>query len=119
MLHCVAVPFAVPGALYVGSNWCRVRSISSVRSAAHMQPFRSYPVRQFIHYSEFMPVQGYMDAARAFQEEAGMPVSPPMEAEDARMHVRNAVEEGEIEEAIERVNDLNPDVSLLSSCVRD
>lgn len=88
-----------------------VRSISLAR----MPPFRSYPVRHCRHFSECMPMQGYMDAARAFQEEAGMPVSQPMEVEDARMHVRNAVEEGEIEEAIERVNDLNPEVSVLYS----
>jgi glucose-induced degradation protein 8 len=68
-------------------------------------------------------MQGYMDAARAFLEETGMESGPSSETAEARMHVRNAVEHGSIIAAIERVNDLNPEVCLrlgprISSCAQ-
>lgn len=55
-------------------------------------------------------VQGYIDAARAFQQEARIDAGPSDETADVRMFVRSAVEEGKVDEAIERVNDLNPEV---------
>jgi hypothetical protein len=33
-----------------------------------------------------------------------------VEGSEERMHIRNAVEKGAVDEAIERVNDLNPEV---------
>ena len=55
-------------------------------------------------------VQGYIDAARAFQKEAGIEAGFSDEVADVRMHVRNALEQGHVDEAIEQVNDLNPEV---------
>ena len=67
---------------------------------------------------QHMFAQGHLDAAKAFQEEAGMQEAATSaqladETAEARMHVRNAVEEGNIDEAIARVNDLNPEVCCL------
>lgn len=54
--------------------------------------------------------QGYIDAARAFQQESGVPAGPSDETADVRMRVRQAVEQGNVDVAIEEVNDLNPEV---------
>lgn len=59
-----------------------------------------------------------MDAAKVFQEEAGMDALPPAEMEEARMHARNSVEQGAVEAAIECVNDLNPEVCHSTCCRR-
>lgn len=55
-------------------------------------------------------MQGYYDAASAFQTESGTAPGMSLETCTERMHIRNAVEAGNIEDAVERVNDLNPEV---------
>ena len=60
--------------------------------------------------------QGFIDAARAFQKEAGIEAGPSDEAADVRMHVRNALEQGQVDQAIEQVNDFNPEVCKLDAC---
>jgi hypothetical protein len=50
-----------------------------------------------------------MDAAKAFEEESGTSCGPVDATSMERMAIRSAVECGNLMEAIERVNDLNPE----------
>lgn len=56
-------------------------------------------------------VQGYLDAAKAFAEESGTRLEG-LDTSEERMHIRTALENGNIEDAISRVNDLNPEVRI-------
>lgn len=67
-------------------------------------------------HRDLIAVQGYYDAASTFQAESGTAPSTNLDTCTDRMHIRNAVEAGKIEDAIERVNDLNPEVSALHAC---
>ena len=51
-----------------------------------------------------------MDAARAFQREAGAAPGVDLDAITDRMEVRRAVQRGDVQAAIERVNDLDPEI---------
>ena len=55
-------------------------------------------------------VQGYVEAAQTFEKESGTPPGVLLAAITDRMEIRKAVQSGNVEEAIERVNDLNPEV---------
>lgn len=55
-------------------------------------------------------LQGYVEAARLFEKESGTPPCVELSAITDRMEIRKAVQSGNIDEAIERVNDLNPEV---------
>ena len=54
-------------------------------------------------------MQGYLDAAKVFAEESGTSLEG-LDTSEERMHIRTALENGNIEDAISRVNDLNPEV---------
>lgn len=56
-------------------------------------------------------IEGYRSAAEEFSQEAN--ITPPVDFEsiEIRMDIREALQRGDIEDAIIRVNDLNPDVS--------
>jgi hypothetical protein len=51
-----------------------------------------------------------VDAARQFECESGTPAGVELGSITDRMEIRNAVQRGQVEEAIDRVNDLNPEV---------
>jgi hypothetical protein len=55
-------------------------------------------------------MQGYVDAARMFQQESGTAPAVNLEQITDRMQIRQAVQAGRVEEAIDKVNDLNPEV---------
>ena len=55
-------------------------------------------------------LQGYVDAAKSFQQESGTPPGVDLDAITDRMHIRKAVQGGDIEEAVDLVNDFNPEV---------
>lgn len=55
-------------------------------------------------------LQGYVDAARAFERESGTAAGVDLSAISDRMEIRMAVQNGDVETAIERVNDLNPEI---------
>ncbi len=55
-------------------------------------------------------LQGYVDAAKLFQQESGTHPGVDLDAITDRMHIRKAVQGGDIEEAIDLVNDFNPEV---------
>lgn len=60
---------------------------------------------------DYLVIEGYKSAAEEFSQEAG--VTPPVDFESiqSRMEIREALQRGDVEEAITRVNDLNPEVS--------
>jgi hypothetical protein len=54
--------------------------------------------------------QGYVEAARMFEKESGTPPGVNLDAITDRMEVRRALQGGDVESAMERVNDLDPEV---------
>lgn len=58
----------------------------------------------------FLVTEGYLDAAKLFQEESGAELKAEEGPISERMHIRRAVQEGNIEGAIDKVNDLNSDI---------
>lgn len=48
-----------------------------------------------------------------FETESGTPPGVDLDATTDRMKIRQAVQNGEVEEAIDKVNDMNPEVSNL------
>ncbi len=60
-------------------------------------------------------VQGYVEAAQMFEGESGTAPGVDLAAITERMHIRKAVQSGDIEAAIEAANDLDPQVTHHSS----
>lgn len=60
---------------------------------------------------DYLVIEGYKLAAEEFSQEAKL--SPPVDFEsiESRMDIREALQRGDVEAAITRVNDLNPEVS--------
>ena len=59
---------------------------------------------------DYLVIEGYKVSAEEFSQEAGL--SPPVDFEsiEGRMNIREALQRGDVEDAITRVNDLNPEV---------
>eukprot|EP00271_Cylindrocystis_brebissonii_P008236 TRINITY_DN22263_c0_g1_i1.p1 TRINITY_DN22263_c0_g1~~TRINITY_DN22263_c0_g1_i1.p1 ORF type:complete len:250 (+),score=56.13 TRINITY_DN22263_c0_g1_i1:298-1047(+) len=58
----------------------------------------------------FLVTEGYVDAAQRFQAESGTPPEIDLGTITERMAVRTAVQCGNVEDAIDKVNDLNPEI---------
>ena len=56
-------------------------------------------------------LQGYVEAADTFSKEAGTHPGVDLNAITDRMEIRKAVQSGNVDFAVERVNDLSPEVS--------
>ena len=65
---------------------------------------------------DYLVIEGYKSAAEEFGQEANL--APPVDFEsiESRMVIREALQRGDVEDAITRVNDLNPEVRSCSSC---
>ena len=63
---------------------------------------------------DYLVIEGYKSAAEEFSQEANL--TPPVDFEsiESRMDIREALQRGDVEDAITRVNDLNPEVCLYS-----
>ena len=61
---------------------------------------------------DYLVIEGYKSAAEEFSQEANL--TPPVDFEsiESRMDIREALQRGDVEDAITRVNDLNPEVPL-------
>ncbi|KAG8856578.1 hypothetical protein FRB96_006338 [Tulasnella sp. 330] len=59
---------------------------------------------------DYLVVEGYKSAAEEFSRETGIPSAVELATIESRMCIREAVQRGDVEEAIERVNDLNPEI---------
>ncbi|KAG6818015.1 hypothetical protein H0H87_009170 [Tephrocybe sp. NHM501043] len=59
---------------------------------------------------DYLVIEGYKAAAEEFSQEAD--IAPPVDFEsiESRMSIREALQRGDIEDAITRVNDLNPEI---------
>jgi hypothetical protein len=61
---------------------------------------------------DYLINEGYPDAAMNFAKEASIVPSADGEAIQERVNIRNAIHTGDMQLAIERINELNPQVSL-------
>jgi len=64
---------------------------------------------------DYLVIEGYKSAAEEFSQEANLEPTVDFESIESRMVIREALQRGDVEEAINRVNDLNPEVSVHSS----
>jgi len=62
----------------------------------------------------YLVIEGYKDAAEKFSQESGLQPSVDLLYIEERMNIRNTIQSGNIDEAIEKVNDLDPEVSIIS-----
>ena len=60
---------------------------------------------------DFLLAKGYRDAAQTFSREANMPL-PADETMQERIDIRDAIHSGDVQTAIEKLNDLDPSVSF-------
>lgn len=60
----------------------------------------------------YLIIEGYESAAAKFAQEAN--ISPPVDPESIheRVEIRNAIHRGDIQAAVERINELHPEVSF-------
>ncbi|ORX93435.1 hypothetical protein K493DRAFT_284705 [Basidiobolus meristosporus CBS 931.73] len=58
----------------------------------------------------YLVIEGYKDAAEKFSQECGLSPNIDLTSIEDRMNIRNAVHSGDIGEAVERVNDLDPEI---------
>ncbi|CAK5280498.1 unnamed protein product [Mycena citricolor] len=59
---------------------------------------------------DYLVIEGYKSAAEEFSQEASL--TPPVDYDtiESRMTIRDALQRGDVEDAITRVNDLNPEI---------
>ncbi|KAJ9125095.1 hypothetical protein QFC22_000048 [Naganishia vaughanmartiniae] len=59
---------------------------------------------------DYLIIEGYCDAATEFAKEAGIDISVDYQSIEERMLIRQAVEAGRVDEAVRRVNELEPEI---------
>ena len=62
----------------------------------------------------YLVIEGYKDAAEKFHLEAQVEANVDLSTIQDRMNIRNAIQSGNVEVAIEQVNDLDPEVQRLN-----
>jgi glucose-induced degradation protein 8 len=60
----------------------------------------------------YLVIEGYKDAAEKFSNEAGIRPTLDLNAIEDRMAIRHSIQGGNVEAAMERVNDLDPEVII-------
>ena len=60
----------------------------------------------------YLITEGHVEAAKSFERESGTSASMDLSTIHNRMEVRRAVQVGDIDAAIDKVNDLNPEVRV-------
>ena len=58
----------------------------------------------------YLVIEGYKDAAEKFSRESGISPNIDLTSIEDRMNIRNAIQSGDVDGAIEKVNDLDPEV---------
>ncbi|KAJ3002190.1 hypothetical protein HKX48_002478 [Thoreauomyces humboldtii] len=58
----------------------------------------------------YLVIEGYKDAAEKFSRESGVQPGIDLPSIQDRMSIRNAIQSGDVEGAIEKVNDLDPEI---------
>jgi hypothetical protein len=64
---------------------------------------------------DYLVSEGYPSAAKRFSIEAGIQPQEDIASITERVEIRNAIHQGNIQRAIEKINDLGYQVSLLSN----
>ncbi|KAL1754673.1 CTLH/CRA C-terminal to lish motif domain-containing protein [Schizophyllum commune] len=59
---------------------------------------------------DYLVIEGYKSAAVEFSQEASLAAPVDFDSIENRMNIREALQRGDVEDAITRVNDLNPDI---------
>ncbi|KAF5843313.1 CTLH/CRA C-terminal to lish motif domain-containing protein [Dunaliella salina] len=59
---------------------------------------------------DYLVTEGHVEAARLFEQESGTTPNVELSSITDRMEVRRALQSGSVEEAIDRVNDINPEI---------
>ena len=62
---------------------------------------------------DYLVIEGYKTAAEEFSKEAEISEPVDLQNIEDRTTIREALQRGDVEEAIVRVNDLNPEVSCI------
>ena len=62
---------------------------------------------------DYLVIEGYKSAAEEFSKETGLDGPVDFNSIEDRMNIREALQRGDVGDAITRVNDLNPEVSAL------
>lgn len=60
----------------------------------------------------YLIIEGYKSAAVKFAQEANISPQVDLESIQERVEIRNAIHRGDIQAAVERINELNPEVSF-------
>ncbi|KAF7320072.1 hypothetical protein MKEN_00791500 [Mycena kentingensis (nom. inval.)] len=68
---------------------------------------------------DYLVVEGYKSAAEEFCQEANLPAPVNFESIESRMNIRDALHRGDVEDAIARVNDLNPEIKTIHAPLSD
>lgn len=63
---------------------------------------------------DYLVIEGYKSAAEEFSKEAELTTFVDFQSIEDRTNIREALQRGDVEEAIMRVNDLNPEVGVLA-----
>jgi hypothetical protein len=64
---------------------------------------------------DYLVIEGHKTAAEHFSVEAGLPAPVDIDSIERRVHVREALYRGEVDNAITLVNDLDPEVCIVAS----
>lgn len=59
---------------------------------------------------DYLVIEGFKGAAEEFSQEANLAPTVDFESIESRMIIRQALQRGDVEDAITRVNDLNPEI---------
>ncbi|KAJ3549649.1 hypothetical protein NM688_g5157 [Phlebia brevispora] len=59
---------------------------------------------------DYLVIEGFKSAAEEFSREAGIASPVDLDSIESRMNIREALQRGDVSEAIELVNDLNPEI---------
>jgi len=59
---------------------------------------------------DYLVIEGYKSAAEEFNKEAGLKPSVDFDSIESRMEIREALQRGDVEDAITRVNDFDPEI---------
>ena len=68
---------------------------------------------------DYLVIEGYKDAAERFSMESGLSPQVDLESIENRMNIRSAIQRGDVEDAIGRVNELDPEVSEADEATND
>ncbi|OAV90589.1 hypothetical protein PTTG_06172 [Puccinia triticina 1-1 BBBD Race 1] len=59
---------------------------------------------------DYLVIEGFKDSAENFARESGLAPTVDLDSIEYRMGIKNAIQRGDVDEAITKVNDLNPEI---------